>query len=65
MMGKLTGRTRLRSTWTGKLVLQVEEERRAEVDPDGSYLDDRDYTVWRDANVTDLRASEIRDVIAS
>ncbi len=51
MNRKLTGKTRYRSTWRGKLVLQVEEE----------WLDDCPYSgprnsgeLWRDASVQDL-----------
>lgn len=48
---RLTGKTRHRSTWTGKLILQVEVE--------GEYMDAQGdwsptFSKWRDAKTVDL-----------
>ena len=52
----LTGRFNFRRTWTGKIVLQVEEERRAVL---GKGFRKR----WRDAKVLDLAAPALRRLI--
>ena len=52
----LTGRFNFRRTWTGKIVLQVEDERR-------SMLGKGFRKRWRDANVLDLAAPALRRLI--
>ncbi|HYY84246.1 MAG TPA: hypothetical protein VE686_07070 [Beijerinckiaceae bacterium] len=52
----LTGRFNFRRTWTGKIVLQVEDERRSMF---GKGFRKR----WRDANVLDLAAPSLRRLI--
>ena len=52
----LTGRFNFRRTWTGKIVLQVEAERRSMF---GKGFRKR----WRDANVLDLAAPALRRLI--
>jgi hypothetical protein len=52
----LTGRFNFRRTWTGKIVLQVEDERRSMF---GKGFRKR----WRDANVLDLAAPALRRLI--
>jgi hypothetical protein len=52
----LTGRFNFRRTWTGKIVLQVEDERRSMF---GKGFRKR----WRDANVLDLAAPDLRRLI--
>jgi len=52
----LTGRFNFRRTWTGKILLQVEEERRALL---GKGFRKR----WRDAKVLDLAAPALRCLI--
>ena len=52
----LTGRFNFRRTWTGKIVLQVEEERR-------SLLSKALRKHWRDAGVLDLAAPALRRLI--
>jgi hypothetical protein len=54
----LTGRFNFRRTWTGKIVLQVEEEVQA-LWPFGSGNRKR----WRDANLLDLATPEMRALI--
>lgn len=52
---KLTGRTRYRTNWRGKLILQVEYSQNHTRDLNGSgYFDDWDTLHWRDAKATDL-----------
>jgi len=52
---KLTGRTRYRSNWRGKLILQVEYSQHHVKDLNGSgYYDDWDTLHWRDARPEDL-----------
>lgn len=48
---RLTGEVRLRSTWTGKLILQVEEKRSHF---DHQLGDSSILTYWRDAVAADL-----------
>ncbi|PRA46676.1 hypothetical protein [Brucella pituitosa] len=50
---KLTGRTRYRTNWRGKLILQVEEAG-IEVDYDLYHVESHNVTSWRDAKVVDL-----------
>lgn len=51
----LTGRTRYRSNWRGKLILQVEYTRYYCHDLNGSgYYDEGHTTHWRDAKAEDL-----------
>jgi len=52
----LTGRFNFRRTWTGKIVLQVEDERRSMF---GKGFRKR----WRDAKVLDLAAPTLRRLI--
>jgi len=52
----VTGRFNFRRTWTGKILLQVEEERRALL---GKGFRKR----WRDAKVLDLAAPALRRLI--
>ena len=52
----LTGRFNFRRTWTGKIVLQVEDERRSMF---GKGFRKR----WRDASVLDLAAPTLRRLI--
>lgn len=52
----LTGRFNFRRTWTGKILLQVEDERRSMF---GKGFRKR----WRDANVLDLAAPALRRLI--
>ena len=52
----LTGRFNFRRTWTGKIVLQGEDERRSMF---GKGFRKR----WRDANVLDLAAPALRRLI--
>lgn len=49
-MCKLTGKVRYRTTWRGKLILQVEESFSRSRYPDDTY----EYTAWRDATVSDM-----------
>lgn len=49
-MSKLTGRVRYRTTWRGKLILQVEESLSTARYPD----DTHEYKDWRDATVSDM-----------
>lgn len=49
-MIKLTGKVRYRTTWRGKLILQVEESLSTSRYPD----DIHEYTAWRDATVSDM-----------
>lgn len=49
-MSKLTGNIRYRTTWRGKLILQVEESLSASRYPD----DIHEYTAWRDATLSDM-----------
>jgi len=52
---KLTGRTRYRTNWRGKLILQVEFSRSYCHDLNGSgYYDEGTTTHWRDATAEDL-----------
>lgn len=52
---KLTGRTRYRTSWSGKLILQVEYGYVHITDLSGSgYYDYDNVTKWRDAKVEDL-----------
>jgi hypothetical protein len=57
----LTGRFNLRKTLTGRIVLQVEEE----VKSAWSWLtgNARMHRRWRDANVMDLAAPELRNLV--
>ncbi len=50
---KLTGKTRYRTSWRGKIILQVEEAgERIECDRfDVMHIP---YTAWRDARIEDL-----------
>jgi len=50
---RLTGRTRYRRGWFGRLILQVEETG-CLFDPRGGGSYSPDYTRWRDAKVDDL-----------
>jgi hypothetical protein len=55
----LTGRFTLRRTWTGRIVLQVEDEKRG-------FFRSRNAPpkrVWRDATLMDLAAPEMRPLI--
>lgn len=55
---KLTGRTRYRSGWRGKLILQVEYTSYYCHDLNGSGYYDVGHTMhWRDADVKDLPAA--------
>lgn len=49
----LTGNTRHRNGMFGRLILQVEERR---TDIDRYDLEERQFTIWRDAKVEDLCA---------
>lgn len=52
---KLTGRKRYRTSWRGRLVLQVEYTRYYCRDLNGSgYYDEGHTTHWRDAKAEDL-----------
>lgn len=51
---KLTGRTRFRATWRGKLILQVEARQEAWPDWTGTMPPVGFYLVWRDARAEDL-----------
>lgn len=52
---KLTGQTRYRSGWRGKLILQVEYSCHHIKDLNGSgYYDDWSTRHWRDATIQDL-----------
>ena len=57
----LTGRFNLRKTWTGRIVLQVEEE----VTGFWSRMTSKPklHRRWRDANVLDLAAPELRSLV--
>lgn len=56
----LTGRTRYRSSWRGKLILQVEYKQHYFNDLNGSgYYDEGFTTHWRDAKVEDLPGQSI------
>ena len=57
----LTGRFNLRKTWTGRIVLQVEEE----VPSFWSRMTGKTKLRrrWRDANVLDLAAPELRGLV--
>ncbi len=57
----LTGRFNLRKTWTGRIVLQVEEE----VAGFWSRMIGKAklHRRWRDANVLDLAAPELRSLV--
>lgn len=51
----LTGKTRYRTTWRGKVVLQVEEAAGYCHDLNGSgYYDTGTYKFWRDATLADI-----------
>ena len=50
---KLTGETRYRSGWRGKLILQVEETG-IQYENCGAYVDSARVRYWRDAKVDDL-----------
>lgn len=50
---KLTGNTRYRSNWRGKLILQV-EDRGIKYENCGAYVDSMRVRYWRDATVEDL-----------
>lgn len=50
---RLTGRSRYRTTWTGKVVLQVEESGQL-YDPRGGGSYSSDQFRWRDARLQDL-----------
>lgn len=53
-MSALTGRTRYRRGWFGRLILQVEFSQRYVRDLNGSgYYDSGLITKWRDARVDD------------
>lgn len=55
---KLTGRTRYRTTWRGKLILQVECSCDHSADLNGSgYYDFWTTTYWRDATFADISVS--------
>lgn len=57
---KLTGRTRYRTNWRGKLILQVEFTRRYCHDLNGSgYYDEGETTHWRDAKAEDIINKEV------
>lgn len=49
----LTGRTRYRTNWRGKIILQVEETG-VEFDYDRYHIECQSVTSWRDAKVVDL-----------
>lgn len=52
---KLTGRTRYRTNWRGKLILQVEYTQHYCNDLNGSgYYDQWDANYWRDASLKDV-----------
>ena len=52
---KLTGRTRYRTSFRGKLILQVEETWASLKNLNGSgYYDEHVHVRWRDAKVTDM-----------
>ncbi len=57
----LTGRFNLRKTWTGRIVLQVEEE----VPGFWGRMTGKTklHRRWRDANVLDLAAPELRSLV--
>ncbi len=57
----LTGRFNLRKTWTGRIVLQVEEE----VNGLWGRMTGKTklHRRWRDANVLDLAAPELRSLV--
>ncbi|WP_312411997.1 hypothetical protein [Shinella sp.] len=56
---KLTGRTRHRTNWRGKLILQVEYTAFHMKDLNGSgYYDEWTTTHWRDAKVEDVISGE-------
>lgn len=56
---KLTGRTRFRTNWRGKLILQVEYTAFHMKDLNGSgYFDEWTTTHWRDAKVEDVISGE-------
>lgn len=51
----LTGRTKYRTSWRGKLILQVEYKRYYCKDLNGSgYYDEGETLHWRDARAGDL-----------
>lgn len=50
---KLTGKTRYRSGWRGKLILQVEETS-VQLENCGAYVDIARVRYWRDAKTEDL-----------
>lgn len=58
-MSKLTGNIRYRTTWRGKMILQVEESLSASRYPDDTY----EYTAWRDATVSDMVVTSVIGVI--
>ncbi len=54
---KLTGRTRHRAGWRGRLVLQVEYSYRTYFSPDAGYSPED--TAWRDATVKDVQSMPV------
>lgn len=51
----LTGKTKYRVGWRGRLILQVEEAWTTLIDLNGSgYYDEGHHTRWRDATAADL-----------
>lgn len=57
---KLTGRTRYRTNWRGKLILQVEYTTHYCRDLNGSgYYDEGEKVSWRDARAEDLINREV------
>lgn len=60
-MSDLTGRTRFRINWRGKVVLQVEYSRHYFDDLNGSgYYDSGTTQNWRDARAEDLINQEVK-----
>lgn len=62
--GRLTGRTRLRITWLGKVVLSVEVERHY-VCPYTCSESPTPHRIWRDAREPDLYELGLREVSIS
>lgn len=64
-MTSLTGRTRYREGWFGRLILQVEETR-IRIEKVYGVLSGYDirhpYTVWRDARAMDFTRPDVRAI---
>jgi hypothetical protein len=63
MTESLTGRTRFRVNWRGRVILRVEVERRY-VCPYTFTESPSSHTAWRDANERDLRAFGLQEVVS-